>query len=110
MKKFFLFIIDWIKKKKPDWINLQNFVFAIVITAFFVIVIWSDSFSVYFQQRNAVDVEVLLTATILPGTPTPISEEFLSSAEQTNGVISGAVIVLVAILAGTAVILLRDRK
>jgi len=96
-------------EKKPNWLNLRNLVFVVVILAFVVIVIWSDSLSEYFQARNSIE-EVPATATTLPGTPTPLPEEWLTSAQQTNGIISGAIIILIAILAGTAAILIRDRE
>ncbi len=95
---------------KPKWLNLQNFVFIIVILAFVVIVIWSESLSMFFQSHNGQTNDLIFTATTLPGTPTPLPEEWISSAQQTNGVVSGAIIILIAILAGTAVILIRDRE
>lgn len=110
MKKRFLDFYRRIKEKKPAWLNLQNLVFMIVILAFLIIVIWSDSLSVYFQQRDTDSMDVFFTATTLPGTPTPLPEEWLSSAEQTNGVISGAIIIIIAIAAGTMAILIRDRE
>lgn len=98
------------REKKPKWLNLQNFVFVVVILAFIVIVIWSESLSIYFQGSNEQPDIVAFTPTTLFGTPTPLPEEYLSSAQQTNGIVSGALIILIAILAGTAAILIRDRE
>lgn len=98
-----------IHKIKPKWLNLQNLIFVVVILAFVVIVVWSESLSVYFQTRGELQSAALLTPTTLAGTPTPLPEEWLSSPQQTNGIISGAIIILAAIIAGTAAILIRDR-
>lgn len=98
------------KDRIPSWINFQNLLFLIVILVFLAIVLWSDSLSRYFQQSAASDMDALFTATTLPGTPTPLPDEWMSSAEQTNGIILGAVVIIIAITAGTAVILIRDRE
>jgi len=102
-------LIIGFREKKPRWLNLQNLVFVVVIIAFIVIIIWSEPISFYFQSRDGQEVETAVTPTTLPGTPTLLSEEYFASSQQTNGIISGAVIILVAILAGTAAILIRDR-
>lgn len=102
--------IKQINEKKPKWLNLQNFVFLVVIVAFIVIVIWSESLSIYFQGKNSEPNAFVFTPTTLFGTPTPLPEEYLSSAQQTNGIVSGALIILIAILAGSAAILIRDRE
>ena len=103
-------VIEKIRKNKPKWFNLQNFVFVVVILAFIVIVLWSESLSIYFQGTSEGTGVIVFTPTTLFGTPTPLPEEYLSSAQQTNGIVSGALIILVAILAGTAAILIRDRE
>lgn len=103
-------ILGKIRQRKPKWLNLQNFVFVVVILAFIVIVIWSESLSIYFQGSSDQTGVAAFTPTTLFGTPTPLPEEYLSSAQQTNGIVSGALIILVAILAGTAAILIRDRE
>ena len=111
MIRSFREFVKKINQRKPKWINLRNFIFVIVIFAFIVIVIWSESLSVYFQGNIDPQPGVVeITPTTLPGTPTPLPEEYLSSAQQTNGVVSGALIILIAILAGTAAILIRDRE
>ena len=98
-----------IRKRLPRWINLQNIVFIDVIMAFIVIVAWSEDISQFFEGVRLQDVRVTVTPAVLPGTPTPLPAEWLSSAEQTNGIIVGAVIILVAILAGVTAIVIRDR-
>lgn len=98
------------RKKLPAWINLQNLVFLSVITSFAIIVIWSEDISQFLSAVRISDVRVTTTPTVLPGTPTPLPAEWLTSAEQTNGIIFGAIIILLAILAGTIVILIRDRQ
>ena len=94
----------------PTWLNFQNLLFLIVILVFLVIIIWSDPLSQYLQQSDVDSNEILITSTTLPGTPTPLPEEWTTSSEQTDGVIMGAVVIIIAITAGAAVILLRDRE
>jgi len=102
--------LQLLTEKKPKWLNVQNLVFVVVFIAFIVIVVWSESLSIYFQRNNGDLDTFVFTPTTLFGTPTPLPEEYLSSAQQTNGVVSGALIILIAILAGTAAILIRDRE
>jgi hypothetical protein len=109
MKKNLQTIRENLRKKLPRWINLQNLVFIAVIVAFFIIVIWSEAISHYVEAFRLRDVQIIPTPTILPGTPTPLPAEWLASAEQTNGIVFGAVIILLLIIAGTIGIVLRDR-
>lgn len=97
------------RKRLPYWINLQNIIFLTVIVAFIIIVFWSEDISLFFENIRLQDVNLTLTPTVLPGTPTPLPAEWLSSAEQTNGIVLGALIILAAILAGVGVIVIRDR-
>lgn len=97
-----------LRKILPDWMNFQNLIFITVIVAFTIIVLWSESISKHFQSSPLEGVLATLTPTILPGTPTPVPAEFLTSAEQTNGVLIGAIIILFSILVGTIVMVLRD--
>ena len=55
------------------------------------------------------DVALTAVPTILPDILTSLPEEWIRSAEQTNGVILGAIIIILAVVAGTVVILIRDR-
>ena len=98
-----------LRKKFPRWINLQNLVFASVIIAFIIIIIWSEDISHFFETIRLNDVQTTPTPTILPGTPTPVPAEWLASAQQTNGIIFGAVIIILLIIAGTLGIIIRDR-
>jgi len=98
------------RERLPHWINLQNIIFLTVIFAFIIIVIWSEDISLYFENIRFQDVRTTPTPTVLPGTPTPLPAEWLSSAEQTNGIVFGALIILVAILAGVGIIVIRDRQ
>jgi hypothetical protein len=97
-----------LRKKLPRWINLQNLVFSSVIIAFFIIIIWSEDISHFFEAIRLNDVQTTPTPSILPGTPTPLPAEWLASAQQTNGIIFGAVIIILLIIAGTAGIMIRD--
>ena len=97
-----------LRRKLPRWINLQNLVFSSVIIAFFIIIIWSEDISHFFEAIRLNDVQSTPTPSILPGTPTPLPAEWLASAQQTNGIIFGALIIILLIIAGTAGILIRD--
>jgi hypothetical protein len=103
-------IWEKLRAKLPQWVNLQNLVFIAVITSFVVIVLWSERISRYLQTVRMGDTLYTPTPTILPGTPTPFPAEWIASADQTSGIIFGVVIVLLTIMAGTAGILIRDRK
>ncbi len=109
MKKNLPEFIDRLRKKLPYWMNFQNLIFLIVILAFIIIVLWSESLSHFFEDEQSVNVVFTTTPTIMPGTPTPLPEEWIRSAKQTNGVILGAVIIILAVVTGTAVILIRDQ-
>lgn len=98
------------RKRLPHWINLQNIIFLTVIIAFIIIVIWSEDISLFFENIRFQDARTTPTPTVLPGTPTPLPAEWLASAEQTNGIVFGALIILFAILAGVGVIVIRDRQ
>jgi hypothetical protein len=98
-----------IRNKLPSWVNLQNLVFTSVILAFIIIILWSEDISHFFESIRLSDVQTSTTPTILPGTPTPLPPEWLASAQQTNGIIVGAVIIVLLIIAGTLAIIVRDR-
>jgi hypothetical protein len=99
-----------LREKLPNWINLQNMIFLSVIIAFIIIVIWSDAISDFFAPLEPVDSGITPTATTLFGTPTPLPAEWLTSADQTDGIMVGGIIIIVTILVGTAAIVLRDRN
>ena len=103
-------ILDKLREKLPRWINFQNLLFLSVIFTFFIIVLWSENISMYFESVRMRGISYTSTPTILPGTPTPLPAEWIASAEQTNGIIIGVVIILITIIIGTGVILIRDRE
>ncbi len=109
MKKDLQTIQKKLHKSLPHWINLQNLVFASVIIAFIIIIIWSEDISHFFEAIRLSDVQSTPTPSILPGTPTPLPDEWLASAQQTNGIIFGAVIIIFLIIAGTVGIIVRDK-
>jgi len=98
-----------VRKLISRWINRQNLIFLIVIAAFVVIILWSEDISHYFENIRIQDMQPPLTPTVLPGTPTPLPAEWLTSPEQTNGVVFGALVILILIIASTVIILIRDR-
>lgn len=97
-----------LRKILPNWVNFQNFIFVTVILAFTIIVIGSEFISKRFGSVPLENAAVTITPTILPGTPTPVPLELLTSAEQTNGILFGAIIILFTILVGTLVMVFRD--
>ena len=98
-----------VRKLISRWINRQNLIFLIVIAVFVVIILWSEDISHYFESIRFQEVQPPLTPTVLPGTPTPLPAEWLTSPEQTNGIVFGALIILILIIASTVIILIRDR-
>jgi hypothetical protein len=101
--------LERIRGMLPKWVNFQNLIFLVVFLAFILIVIWSESLSLFFTVDRTTELVPILTPSILPGTPTPLPEELLRSGEQTNGVIMGAIIIILAIVTGSTAILIRDR-
>jgi len=102
--------VNRVREATPDWFNLQNLLFIFVVIFFIVIVIWSESLFQSLENDMQTGPDTAGTATILPGTPTPLPEELIRSASQTNGIILGAIIIILTVLAGTAAILIRDRN
>lgn len=109
MKKDFHKLIDYMRNKLPKWMNSQNLIFLIVILAF-IIILWSEPLSHFFKGKQSLDTASTAVPTILPDILTSLPEEWIRSAEQTNGVILGAIIIIFAVVAGTAVIMIRDRE
>jgi len=110
MKNMLQSIRTRLRRKLPRWINLQNLVFSSVIIAFFIIIIWSEDISHFFETIRLNDIQTTPTPSILPGTPTPLPAEWLASAQQTNGIIFGALIIILLIIAGTAGIIILDKS
>ena len=108
MKKKLQVIRNKLRNKLPGWINFQNLVFTSVIFAFIIIIIWSEDISHYFEAIRLSDIQSTPTSAILPGTPTPLPAEWLASAQQTNGIIFGAIIIILLIIAGTVGMIIRD--
>ena len=104
-KKYF----EGIRGKLPKWISIQNLVFILVFLAFIFIIVWSEPLSHFFTGNQPTEIAPLTTASSLLGTPTPLPQELLRSGEQTNGVLMGAIIIIVAIVTGSIAILVRDR-
>ncbi|MDK2980395.1 MAG: hypothetical protein PWQ55_742 [Chloroflexota bacterium] len=93
-----------LRKFLPNWINFQNFIFVTVILSFIAIVIWSETWA-----RDLEDMGLAIaTPTAMPGNATPLPLELISSPEQTNGILLGAIVILFAIVVGTLVMVIRD--
>ena len=97
-----------LRKILPDWVNFQNLIFITVILAFAIIVFWSESLSEHLQAARLQGIKITSTPTVLPGTPTPLPAELLASADQTNGILLGAIVIIFTIIVGTVVMILRD--
>jgi hypothetical protein len=97
-----------LRKVLPDWVNFQNLIFVSVILAFGVIVTWSEAMSKAFENARLAKVGTTPTTAILPGTLTPLPAEWVTSPEQTNGILVGALIILFVIVVGTLVMVLRE--
>jgi type II secretory pathway component PulC len=110
MKSAFDQWISRIRDKLPSWFNLQNLAFFAVIAAFIIIVLWSESISQYFEQIRLEEIEALTRTGSATSTPMPVPEEWVTSPDQTNGIVFGAVILITIIIGGTAAILIRDRQ
>ncbi len=111
MRTWFLSFYQKMRKILPEWINIQNLVFFSVISAFIIIILWSERISRYVVSMRMEGGAITITPTILPGTPTPpLPPEYVASSDQTSGIIFGVVIVLVTIVVGTIGILLRERS
>ncbi|MDO9547006.1 MAG: hypothetical protein Q7J07_09710 [Pelolinea sp.] len=102
--------IERIRGYLPKWVSFQNLIFITVFLAFIFIIVWSESLSLFFSVNRPAAIAQLPTPTILPGTPTPLPEELLRSSDQTDGVILGAIIIILAIVTGSIAILIRDRE
>jgi hypothetical protein len=103
-----------LKSEKPPRIrierNLQNFIFILVVVIFAVSVIWSEPISHIFTNLNIKDeIVITLSATTLPGTPTPLPAEYISEPNQTSGILSGVVLLAVIIIGGTLGVIFRSR-
>jgi hypothetical protein len=103
--------INRIREILPAWVNFQNLIFLLVFLAFVSIIIWSESLSQVLSSNGPANAAQTPTNPLLQGTPTPpVPEELLRTEDQTNGVILGAIIIILTITIGTISILIRDRE
>jgi hypothetical protein len=98
-----------IRGKFIRWVTLQNLVFIVVIIIFVITIIWSEPISHLFSNVNLQDQLKVPTPTNEPGEPTPLPPAYYSTADQTNGIILGAIMITIIVLAGTIGILIRDK-
>ena len=110
MKKDLHEFIDRMRNKLPKWMNFQSLMFPLVVLAF-IIILSSEPLLYFFKGEQPVDAASTATPTMLPDIDilTSFPEEWIRSAEQTNGVILGAIIIILALVTGIAVILIRDK-
>jgi len=93
-----------------EW-NIQNITFIIVVVIFVVIVFWSEPISQLFTHIEIQDqINVTPSPTLLPGTPTPLPLQYLTSADQTSGILLGVLVLAVIIIAGTLAVIYRHRS
>ena len=91
-------------------LNFQNLAFVLVIVIFLVSTIWGESISHIFTGVQIEDGIITPTPKILPGTPTPLPAEYLTSPDQVNGIFLGVIVIAVIVLGGTLGVLLRDKS
>jgi uncharacterized membrane protein SpoIIM required for sporulation len=104
-------IIIRIREFLPSWVNFKNILFLLVFLVFISIIIWSESFSQIFSADGMASGAQTPTQALLAGTPIPpVPEELLRTEDQTDGVILGAIIIILTIIIGTISILIRDRE
>jgi hypothetical protein len=96
-------------RKLTRWLTLQNLVFIVVIVIFVITIIWSEPISQLFSGVNIKEQIKIPTPTNEPGEPTPLPPDYYSTTEQTNGIILGAVMITIIVLAGTIGVLIRDK-
>jgi Ca2+/Na+ antiporter len=108
MKKTLQEIIYQLRKKSPKWMNIQNLIFFLVILAFIVIVLWSESLSFFFAGRQLANIAATPTPTELPDYLSSLPREWIRSTDQTSGVILGAIIIILTVVIGTIIIMIRD--
>jgi len=89
------------KIKRPAWLSWQLFLVILVILIFVVVMIWSEPLANLIARPTLTTGMMKFTPTVEPGTPTPIPAELLESDTQTNGIILGAIILVLIIVIGS---------
>jgi len=110
MKKDFHKFIDRMRDKLPKWMNFQNLMFPLVVLIF-IFILSSEPLLYFFKGKQPVDAASTAAPTMLPDIDilTSFPEEWIRSADQTNGVILGAIIIMFILVTSTAVVLIRDK-
>lgn len=98
------------QKKGKSLLSFQNLAFVLVFVIFLVSMIWAEPISHLFSGASIEDVIMTPSPEVLPGTPTPLPAEYLSSAEQTSGILLGVIVIAIIVLGGTIGVLLRDQS
>ena len=94
----------------PKRVNFESLFFIVVFLGLVCTIIWSESISLFFVVGRTNGLAPLLTPTLPAVLPTPLPEELIRSGEQTNGVILGAIFIILTVIIGSAAILIRDRE
>lgn len=102
--------IQKIQAKGKSLFSFQNLAFLLVFVIFLVSVIWAEPISHLFSGAQIEEVTSTPCPEVLPGTPTPLAAEYLSSAEQTSGILLGVIVIAIIVLGGTIGVLLRDQS
>jgi len=103
------------KTPKPETrikslLSLQNLALVLVFVIFAVSVIWGEPISHLFTGLQLQNATQTPTPEILPGTPTQLPSEYLSSVDQTSGILLGVIVIAIIVLGGTIGVLLRDQS
>lgn len=100
---------NWSKAHKvPGWLNFQSLILILVLVIFLSIFLWSDPIANLILPPTATSARMLLTPTILPGTPTPLPPEYIQT-DQTNSVVLGGIVLVLIVIGGTLSIIMRKR-
>lgn len=92
------------------WLTAQNIIFVLVISIFFISVIWSRQLGDLFVRIPFTEREITPIPTTLPGTPTRLPAEYYNNVDMLTGVILGVVVLVLIVVVGTFAILLRDQR
>ncbi len=97
-------IQDWIKRRKPAWLNAPILALLLVMTVFATMIAWREplpEISLATPTPQAEIFEPSPTPEFELQEPTPIPLEWEDNIEQTNGIIMGSVILVLIVVGGT---------
>lgn len=100
----------WQKIKFPKWLTVQLVIVVVVLLLFIAIVIWNEALGSLFIKTPAASLAGTKTPALRPGTPTPLSGEWLETSRQTNGIIFGSIIMVLIIVISVVTLMVRKDR